>query len=84
MGEKGSLYVGPDETFHTAAFPVQAVDTTAAGDAFTAALAAGIADKLPIREALRRASAVGALTCTKRGAQPSLPNKNEVEDFLRL
>jgi len=60
------------------AFRVQAVDTTAAGDAFNAGLAVALAEDRPLREALTFASATAALTCTRRGAQASLPTREEV------
>ena len=61
---------------------VDAVDGTAAGDAFTAALALGIATGLDDGAALRRACAVGALTATRAGAQPALPTLSELDRFL--
>lgn len=66
----GSLVLAPPE--------VEPVDTTAAGDAFSGALALGIAEGLGWPEALARANAVAALSTTKRGAQPSMPTKEEV------
>ncbi|MDR0928378.1 MAG: ribokinase [Oscillospiraceae bacterium] len=68
------------------AFPavsVNAVDTTAAGDAFTAALAVKYLEGGDIEAAVAYANYVGALTVTKPGAQASLPTKNEVERFMR-
>ena len=56
------------------AFKVDPVDTTAAGDAFVAGLAFGIASKQSLRQAVRLAAAAGALATTKAGAQPSLPD----------
>jgi len=64
-------------------FQIEAVDTTAAGDAFNAALAVGLEKGKTLREAVRFANAAGALSTTKRGAQPSLPALAEVEEFLR-
>ncbi|QTX03506.1 ribokinase [Agromyces archimandritae] len=64
------------------ALPVDAVDTTAAGDAFAGYLAAGLAQGLARADAVRRASAAGALTVTKRGASPSLPASAEVDALL--
>ncbi|MCD2196995.1 ribokinase [Actinomycetospora endophytica] len=62
--------------------PVDAVDGTAAGDAFTAALAVGLAGGLDDGSALRRACAVGALTATRAGAQPALPTLAELDALL--
>jgi ribokinase len=61
---------------------VDAVDGTAAGDAFTAALALALVGGLDDEAALRRACAVGALTATRAGAQPALPTLTELEQFL--
>jgi ribokinase len=73
LGGQGAL-IGQGETFALiAAPPVTVVDTTAAGDAFTGALAARLAADWPFRAAAERAVRVGSLTVTKAGAQPSLP-----------
>jgi ribokinase len=61
---------------------VEAVDGTGAGDAFTAALALGLATGLDDVAALTRACAVGALAATRAGAQPALPTLTELERFL--
>jgi ribokinase len=63
-------------------FPVKVLDTTAAGDAFVAALAVGIGEGKTFTEACYFANAIGALTVTKKGAQPSLPTRSEVNEFL--
>jgi len=68
---------------HFPAFPVKAVDTTAAGDAFNGALAVGLAAGGTLEQAIPLANAAAALACTKRGAQDSLPVRAEVEAFLR-
>ena len=60
---------------------IEAVDGTAAGDAFTAALALGLAGGLDDEAALRRACVVGALTTTRAGAQPALPTTSAVDQF---
>jgi len=83
LGEKGALIVEKHKYMRLVpAFPVTAVDTTAAGDAFTAALAVALARGDEIGAAVRFANAVGALTVTKMGAQPSLPTAAEVQAFL--
>ena len=63
-------------------FRVDAVDPTAAGDLFTAALALGYVQTHDIFAAVRRANAAGALAATRMGAQPSLPKKEEIDAFL--
>jgi ribokinase len=82
LGEAGAVAVGR-EVVVVPAFPVTVVDTTAAGDAFNAGLAVALAERRPLREALEFASAAAALTCTKRGAQPSLPARGEVTRLAR-
>ena len=61
---------------------VTAVDTTAAGDAFTAALTVEYLRTKNIKTACKYANIVGALTVTKFGAMPSLPTTREVDDFI--
>jgi len=78
MGRQGALMV-TDTTEHLyPAFPVEAVDTTAAGDAFNAGLAVALAGGMGEAEAIRYASAAGALCVTGRGAQPSMPDHDAV------
>lgn len=86
LGVKGSLYAARDgRRLVTPAFPVRAVDTTAAGDTFVGAFAAaGFGEgELPAAEALRFASAAAALTVTRPGAQQAIPRRTEIEAFLR-
>ena len=61
---------------------VEAVDGTAAGDAFTACLVVSLLEGRPRDEALRRACAAGALAASRRGAQPSLPTLADVDAIL--
>ena len=65
------------------AFEVVAVDTTGAGDTFCGALVAALSQGCGWPEALRTASAAGALACTRLGAQASIPTRSEVLDFLQ-
>ncbi|MGQ0550628.1 MAG: ribokinase [Armatimonadota bacterium] len=60
---------------------VEAVDTTAAGDAFAAALAVAIAEGKDLLAAARFANAAGALSVTRMGAQPSMPSREDVAAF---
>lgn len=82
LGERGCFYLGPGAALSIPAPTVDVVDTVAAGDAFNGALAASLVDALGPVEALRRASAAGALATTRRGAQSSLPTKSEVDALV--
>lgn len=62
---------------------VKVVDTTGAGDTFSAALTVSLIRGAAPEEALRFAVTAGALTCTRPGAQPSLPRRSEVEALLK-
>ena len=81
LGSKGCLYINKDGFKRFSSYKVDAVDTTAAGDSFTAAIAVGLSEGKQIDEAIDFASKVGALTVTKEGAQSSLPYRQDVIDF---
>jgi ribokinase len=82
LGPKGLFFRNREEEIRMKAFPVEVVDSTAAGDAFMAGLASGLLEGREIHEALEYASGAGALAATKLGAQPSLPFRRELESFL--
>lgn len=82
LGAEGALAVSAAAPVHYPAFPVAVVDSTAAGDAFNGALATGLAAGGSLEQALPLANAAGALACTRRGAQDSLPGRADVERFL--
>jgi len=83
LGERGTFWRGREGEGHSPGFTITPVDTTAAGDAFTASLAVSLAGGAAMRDALRRANAAGALACLKLGAQISMPTAGEVEAFLQ-
>lgn len=84
LGSAGGLVVDDSGSFHhIPPFPVTAIDTTAAGDCFCGALAAALAEGQPFLTAARFASAAAALSVTRRGAQPSLPRRQEIEMLLK-
>ena len=82
LGASGALVATPDGIEHIPTVPVQAVDTVAAGDCFTGALAVELASGRALRDAVRFATAAAALSVTRRGAQPALPTRAEVTAFL--
>lgn len=83
MGDKGAFFLDDEAPpAPVPPFAVQAVDTTAAGDAFVGALAAARARDKDWTTSLREASAAGALAATRSGAQPSLATRAELDEFL--
>ncbi len=85
QGRDGAVFTSGQRIERLPAFRINAVDTTAAGDAFCGALAVKFAESgpdAPLREAVRFASAAGALAAMKAGAQPSLPSREEAERLL--
>lgn len=82
MGAQGYLLADGDSMEFVRAIPVDAVDATAAGDAFTGSLAVGLAQGQSLRDAAAFAARVAALSATKMGAQSSMPSRQEVEAFF--
>ena len=84
LGAEGAVLLEGDREIARAAPPaVEAVDGTAAGDAFTACLLVSLLEGRERGEALARACAAGALAASRPGAQPSLPTADEVDGILR-
>ena len=81
MGPDGALLADESGAVMVPATPVATTDTTAAGDAFSGALALGWGSGLRRSEAARLASSAGAFAATRMGAQPSLPSISELEAF---
>lgn len=82
LGAEGVLLQDEAGPRRLPAFAVQAIDTTAAGDAFAGALAVALAEGKDVETAVQFAQRVSALSVTRLGAQPSLPYRAEVEVFL--
>jgi ribokinase len=82
LGKRGALVVGPEVSGRCLAVPVKAIDPTAAGDAFIGSLAVFLGQGADLREAVRRASTVAALTVTLPGAQRSFPPREQIEAFV--
>jgi len=83
LGDRGAFLVSAEESVHVPVYEVEVVDTTAAGDAFVGGLAVALAQGQNLAEAVRYANAAGALAVTRLGAQPSLPTRQEVEEFMK-
>lgn len=83
LGEQGVLVADGAQRTSIAAHSVAAVDTVAAGDAFVGALAVALTEGLELAKAAEWGNAAAAISVTRRGAQPSLPTRDEVEQFLR-
>ena len=83
LGSDGSVAFTKEETVYHRAFPVTAVDTTAAGDTFTGYFVAGLMEGQSLRACMRRASMASAISVTRPGAAPSVPGREEVEEKLK-
>ena len=79
LGAEGALIVTQDDTVHVSAIRVEAVDTTAAGDCFCGALADALARGEVLEKAVAWAVRAAAIAVTRRGAQASLPRRDEIE-----
>ncbi|MBT3382407.1 MAG: ribokinase [Prolixibacteraceae bacterium] len=82
LGAKGAFVVTKDEKVRVPAFKVNAVDTTAAGDTFCGSFAVALVEGKSLKESLQFASAASAICVTRMGAQPSAPDRKEIEAFL--
>jgi ribokinase len=85
MGSQGAILFNEKKARPTIipAWQVQAIDSTAAGDCFVGALAVGLCEGKSITAAAKFASAAAAISVTRIGAQPSLPYREEVDQFMR-
>jgi ribokinase len=82
LGDQGAFLATGSEARHFPAFAVTAVDSTAAGDTFNAALAVALAEGQAMGDAVRFANAAAAVSVTRPGAQASAPSRAEVEKML--
>ncbi len=89
LGKRGSVYRYRGMTVPQEAFPVDAIDTTGAGDTFTGYFLAGFTaisgevTKKSIKKVMERASRASAITCTRKGAAPAIPTAAEVDASMR-
>jgi ribokinase len=82
MGMRGSFVSNCEGTAHIPGFEIEMVDHTGCSDAFAGALAAACGSGDQLEKAVRFASAAGSLSCSKFGAQDSLPSKEQILTFL--
>lgn len=82
LGQRGCMARSGDDFYEQAAFKVDSVDTTGAGDTFCGSLVAALSHGESMEKAMVLASAAAALACTKPGAQSSIPTAAEVQTFL--
>ncbi|MCD6441830.1 MAG: ribokinase [Candidatus Marinimicrobia bacterium] len=83
LGARGAFFASSEIRKMIPGFKVDAIDTTAAGDVFNGALAAGLAEDKSLEEAIQFANAAAALSVTKLGAQPSAHYREEIDTFLK-
>jgi ribokinase len=79
LGSRGAFVATSSSKQFVAGFKVKPVDTTAAGDTFNGALTVALAEGMSLIDAVRFANAAGAISVTRMGAQPSAPNRKEIE-----
>ena len=84
LGEKGAYVATGDSAFSVPPRKVDVVDTTGAGDTFSAALGVAISEGKPLSEAVKFAVCAAALAVTRYGVIEALPNSQQVEEFIRL
>ena len=79
LGKDGSIYQYQEERCKQGIYPVQAVDTTAAGDTFTGYFISSIIDGMPVKDGLKLAAKASAIAVSRKGAADSIPTRDEVE-----
>jgi len=83
MGEKGAITITADGEITTGIYRTEALKPTGAGDSFMGGLVAGLADGLPVREAVLQGSASAAMVVARVGCAPAMPTRAELDDFLK-
>ena len=81
LGSKGSWFAKGSERNFQKIYPVEAVDTTAAGDTYTGYFVAGKLKEIPTAQAMELAAKASAITVTRPGASVAIPTREEVEEF---
>lgn len=84
LGKMGAICDTPEKRIHQPIFPVEAVDTTAAGDTFTGYFVASYTQGCTLAECMERAAAASAISVSRHGASVSIPYAPEVDEMLNL
>ncbi|MFN4223822.1 MAG: carbohydrate kinase family protein [Fervidobacterium nodosum] len=82
LGSKGSFYYSKKEKIFCESFKINPIDTTGAGDSFTAGIIYGLLNRMPVKKILKFANACGAITCLKKGTTESFPTLQQINSFL--
>jgi sulfofructose kinase len=81
LGERGVKWFDGINLHHTPAFPIAVIDTLAAGDTWHGALALALGEQLPAERAIRFASRVAAIKCSRFGGRVGIPTRAEFDTF---
>ena len=84
MGEKGAVTITPEGEIATGIYPTQALKPTGAGDSFMGGFVSGLAEGLPVRDAVLQGSAAAAMVVARVGCAPAMPTRGELDEFLKL
>ena len=82
MGEKGAITITPEGEVQTGIFRTEALKPTGAGDSFMGGFVSGLADGLPVRDAVLQGSAAAAMVVARVGCAPAMPTRDELDGFL--
>lgn len=83
MGENGAITITPEGEFQTGIYRTEALKPTGAGDSFMGGFVSGLAEGMPLREAVLRGSAAAAMVVARVGCAPAMPTRDELDDFIR-
>ena len=83
LGDKGSMWLSSNGVFEFSIPAIKAIDTTAAGDVFNGCLAYCVLNKFPLKSAIVKAHTAASFSVTKKGAQTSIPNDQEISSFSK-
>jgi len=83
QGEKGALIVNENSALHVPTINVEVIDSTGAGDAFSAAIAVALGEGRPLLHAVQWANCAGAMACTKLGSIPAYAQRETIDQLWK-